>query len=108
MRLLPLSEIIATVLGAGSPSTQAVWKIYNLLVARFGDEYTVLINASRAALAEVVDAPIADAVVRVREGSVRVVPGFDGVYGKLDLDVGGSAQEPSRGSVRQLKLADFG
>ena len=107
MRLLPLSEIIATVLDAGSPSTQAVWKIYNSLVAKFGDEYTVLINASRAALAEVVDASIADAVVRVREGSVRVVPGFDGVYGRLDLDVGGFAEERRRGSVRQLNLADF-
>jgi uncharacterized protein (TIGR00375 family) len=107
MRLLPLSEIIATVLGAGSPSTQAVWKIYNLLVAKFGDEYNVLINASRAALADVVDEPIADAVVRVREGSVRVIPGFDGVYGTLDLDADGFAEEPRRGSVRQLNLADF-
>ena len=107
MRLLPLSEIIATVLGAGSPSTQAVWKMYNLLVAKFGDEYTVLINVSRAALAEIVDEPIADAVVRVREGSVRVVPGFDGVYGKLDLNVGDFAEEPRQGSVRQLNLADF-
>jgi uncharacterized protein (TIGR00375 family) len=107
MRLLPLSEIIATVLGAVSPSTKAVWKIYNLLVAKFGDEYTVLINASRAALAEVVDEPIADAVVRVREGSVRVVPGFDGVYGKLDLNVGDFAEKPRQGSVRQLNLADF-
>jgi uncharacterized protein (TIGR00375 family) len=107
MRLLPLSEIIATVLDAGSPSTQAVWKIYNLLVGRFGDEYTVLIDASRATLAEVVDESISDAVVRVRMGSIRVVPGFDGVYGKLDLDAGASEDERHGGSVRQLNLADF-
>jgi uncharacterized protein (TIGR00375 family) len=107
MRLLPLSEIIATVLGAGSPSTQAVWKIYNLLVGKFGDEYTVLIDASKSALAEVVDAAIADAVLRVRTGSIHVVPGYDGVYGKLDLGVGVSAEEPRRGRVQQLNLADF-
>jgi uncharacterized protein (TIGR00375 family) len=107
MRLLPLSEIIAAVLGAGSPSTQAVWKIYNLLVGKFGDEYTVLIDAPKAALAEVVEAPIADAVLKVRTGSARVVPGYDGVYGKLDLGVGGSAEEPRRGRVQQLNLADF-
>ena len=107
MRLLPLSEIIATVLGASSPATQAVWKVYNLLVGKFGDEYTVLINVSKAALAEVVDEPIADAVVRVRNGSIRVVPGFDGVYGKLDLDAGDFAVERRRGSVQQLNLADF-
>jgi uncharacterized protein (TIGR00375 family) len=107
MRLLPLSEIIATVLGASSPATQAVWKVYNLLVNKFGDEYTVLINVSKAALAQVVDEPIADAVVRVRNGSIRVVPGFDGVYGKLDLDAGDFAVERRRGSVQQLNLADF-
>jgi len=107
MRLLPLSEIVATVLGASSPSTQAVWKIYNLLVGKFGDEYTVLIDASKDALAEVVEAPIADAVLRVRTGAVRVVPGYDGVYGKLDLGVGGSTEEPRRERVQQLNLADF-
>jgi uncharacterized protein (TIGR00375 family) len=107
MRLLPLSEIIATVLGSASPSTQAVWKIYNLLVGKFGDEYTVLIDASKDALAEVVDVAIADAVLRVRTGSVRVVPGYDGVYGKLVLGVAGPAEAPHRGSVQQLNLADF-
>jgi len=107
MRLLPLSEIIATVLDAGSPSTQAVWKIYNLLVGKFGDEYTVLIDAPEDSLIEVVDAAIADAVLKVRTGSVRVVPGYDGVYGKLDLGVGVSAEESRRGRVQQLNLADF-
>jgi len=37
VRLLPLSEIIATVLNVDSPSTQAVWKIYNALIEKFGD-----------------------------------------------------------------------
>jgi len=107
MRLLPLSDIIATVLGVDSPSTQAVWKIYNSLIEKFGDEYTVLIDASKDALTDVAEAPIADAILRVREGSVSVVPGYDGVYGKLVLGVGASAEKPSRRRVQQLNLADF-
>ena len=107
MRLLPLSEIIATVLGGDSPSTQAVWKIYNSLIGKFGDEYAVLIDAPKDALTEVVEAPIADAILRVREGSISVVPGYDGVYGKLFLGVGSSAEKPSRRRVQQLNLADF-
>ena len=107
IRLLPLSEIIATVLGVDSPSTQAVWKIYNALVGKFGDEYTVLIDASKAALTEVAEAPIADAILKVRTGSVRVVPGYDGVYGKLVLEVGDSEEKPRGGRVQQLNLADF-
>ena len=107
MRLLPLSEIIATVLGVDSPSIQAVWKIYNSLIGKFGDEYAVLIDAPKDLLTEVVEAPIADAILRVREGSVSVVPGYDGVYGKLVLGVGASAEKSSRGRVQQLNLADF-
>jgi len=107
MRLLPLSEIITTVLNVDSPSTQAVWKIYNSLIHKFGDEYTVLIDASKEALNEVVEARIADAVLRVRVGSVSVVPGYDGVYGKLVLGEVVSEEKPRRERVQQMNLADF-
>ncbi len=107
MRLLPLSEIIATVLGVSSPSTQEVWKTYNLLVGKFGDEYTVLIEARDDALAEVVDPAVADAIVNVRTGAVHVIPGYDGVYGKLDLNTKDNVKQSKRGSVQQLNLADF-
>jgi PHP family Zn ribbon phosphoesterase len=84
-----------------------VWKIYNLLIGKFGDEYTVLTDASRDALNEVVEASIADAVLKVRAGSVNVVPGYDGVYGKLVLGEAVSAEKPRRGRVQQLNLAEF-
>jgi len=106
-RLLPLSEIIATVLNSGSPSTQAVWKIYNALVAKFGDEFTVLINASKEALSEVVDAQVADAIVKVRAGSISVIPGYDGVYGKLVLEAPVSAEKLRSRRVQQMNIADF-
>ncbi len=107
MRLLPLSEIIATVLNASSPSTQAVWKIYNVLIAKFGDEYTVLINTPKEALSKVVEEQIADAIVKVRTGSVTVIPGYDGVYGKLVLEAPVAAEKLRGGSVQQMNLTDF-
>jgi uncharacterized protein (TIGR00375 family) len=107
MHLLPLSEIIATVLGVDSPSTQHVWSIYNSLVARFGDEYNVLIDASREALTAVADEKIADAIIRVREGKVRVIPGYDGVYGQLIIYEGQTVQKADAQRVQQLNLTDF-
>ena len=107
MRLLPLSEIIATVLGTSSPFTQKVWSIYNQLIERFGDEYAVLIDASKDELNKIVDEKIAEAIVRVREGRVKVTPGYDGVYGKLVIFEENFSEKPFAGRVQQLNLTDF-
>jgi uncharacterized protein (TIGR00375 family) len=107
VRLLPLSEIIAAVLGVNSPSVQKVWNIYNVLIEKFGDEYTVLIDASKDALRAVVDEQVADAIVKVREGRVKVVPGYDGVYGRLVLPDDGPVTNHALRTVQQRNLADF-
>ena len=107
LRLLPLSEIIVAVLGVGSPSTRKVWNIYNQLVEKFGNEYTVLIDTSKDKLSKVVDEKIAEAIVRVRKGQVRVIPGYDGVYGKLIISNENFTEKPIPERVQQLNLTDF-
>ena len=106
-RLLPLSEIIATVLNSESPSTEKVWNIYNALVQRFGNEYNVLLDASADALNSVVDKSIEEAIVRAREGKLKVVPGYDGVYGKLIFSAENSEVKAVPDRVQQLNLTDF-
>jgi uncharacterized protein (TIGR00375 family) len=107
MHLLPLSEIIATVLGVTYPSTQKVWSIYNALVAKFGNEYAVLIDASKEEMLKIVNPKIAEAIIRVREGKAEVIPGYDGVYGQLLLFPEQKKPAPKREKVKQRSLADF-
>lgn len=110
MRLLPLSEIISAVLGVDSPSTQAVWKEYNTLVNKFGNEYAVLIDATKEELSTIVESSIANAIIGVREGTIKVIPGYDGVYGKIDLNQEhntSTAPKRQRMGIKQLNLADF-
>ncbi len=112
LRLLPLSEIIATVLGTDSPATQAVWKNYNSLVEKFGNEYTVLIDTPLEALAAVVDATIARSIVMVRNGNAKVTPGYDGVYGQLVLGADSRLvvkpkSKLPRETVKQMNMSDF-
>jgi len=108
LHLLPLSEIIATVLNSDSPSTQQVWSIYNKLVEKFGDEYSVLIDAPRDTLEAVADARIAEAIIRVREDRIRVVPGYDGVYGRpIIFEDEASTTKNISEKVQQLNLTDF-
>ncbi len=108
-RLLPLSEVIAAVIGTESPAIQAVWKPYMTLVNRFGNEYTVLLDAAKDEMASVVDPAIAEAVVRVREGTAKVTPGYDGVYGQLVLGVKAvkAKPKPAVTKVQQRSMSDF-
>lgn len=107
MRLLPLSEIISALLRVSYPGVQKVWKIYNALVEKFGDEYAVLIDASREEMAEIVDLKIAEAIVRVREGKAKVIPGYDGVYGQLVIFSGEKEKLLEKKRVKQRSLSDF-
>ena len=112
LRLLPLSEIIAAVLGTDSPSAQAVWKNYSLLTEKFGDEYTVLIDTPMEDLGKIVDAPMAEAIVKVRRGIAKVTPGYDGVYGQLDLGIQAPAASKPKPkhlheTIKQTNMSDF-
>jgi len=89
---------------------QKVWEIYNTLIARFGDEYTVLIDAPIEEMSRIIGPQIAEAIVRVREEKVKVIPGYDGVYGQLVIFEEQEKQEKPQkkaDKVRQHSLADF-
>ena len=107
MHLLPLSEIISTFLGVTYPGVQKVWTVYNSLVERFGDEYIVLIDAPREEMSKIVDPKIAEAIVRVREEKVKVIPGYDGVYGQLVICEGDKEKLLERETVKQRSLSEF-
>lgn len=107
VHLLPLSEIIAIVCGVDSPSTQKVWRFYNLLVDRFGSEYKVLIDAPRNDLSAVAGDEIAEAIFNVRLGKAKVLPGYDGVYGQPLLSNGQLVKKHLRRRIQQLSIADF-
>ncbi|MEJ2280372.1 MAG: endonuclease Q family protein [Candidatus Bathyarchaeota archaeon] len=106
-RLLPLSEIITAVLGVSYPGVKKVWSIYNLLIQKFGNEFTILIDITKEEICRVVDEQIAEAIVRVREEKSYVKPGYDGVYGQLVI-----FDESKKDVTRELKpkqksMADF-
>ncbi len=86
IRLVPLAELIADALGRG-PATKGVVTEYNRLTQELGSEIEILISAGLDALEKVAGEKLARAILKARAGDVEVEPGFDGVYGKVHVNV---------------------
>lgn len=83
--LVSLDQIIADALNVAGVGTKAVQKQYVELINRFGNEFNILLNASRQDIEATSSAEIAEGVMRVREGKVKIEPGYDGEYGVVKI-----------------------
>lgn len=83
--LIPLTEIISTVTGIDQLYSKKIWEIYNRLIKRFSSEFNVLLKADFGDLKEIVNEKLAELIIKVRNNSVVVNPGYDGVYGELSF-----------------------
>lgn len=83
--MLPLYEIISAVLEVNTLYSKRVVEQQDALIARFGSELNVLLDAQESDLKAAAGEAVARAIMRVRSGDVRYVPGFDGMYGMLAL-----------------------
>ncbi len=91
--LVPLHEILAQVLSQGV-DTKAVEEEYFRLVHRLGSEMQILLDLDVEDLAEV-SPRLARAVAKVRAGELRIQPGFDGQYGKVEIPLEEEVRTPS-------------
>ena len=82
--LIPLIEIIADALDVG-PATLTARKEYDKLIRAFGTEFNILLNVPKKEFDKHVSSKIATGIIKVRKGQVEVIPGYDGVYGKIHV-----------------------
>ena len=83
-RLIPLQEIISYSLKAGV-NTKRVSREYNGLTDHFSSELAVLLYASETDLLQVAGESLTSAIINARSGRVSIEPGYDGVYGSINL-----------------------
>ncbi|MBI4164049.1 MAG: DNA helicase UvrD [Candidatus Aenigmarchaeota archaeon] len=79
--VIPLSEIISFTIGTPNPASRKVWEIYHKLIEKFGSEFNVLADAKPEDMTQAVDKQISENIIRIRNGQVKILPGFDGIYG---------------------------
>jgi PHP family Zn ribbon phosphoesterase len=82
--LIPLTEIIADTRGVGSTG-KMVQQIYHDMLRKLGNEYFILMDAPIENIARSAGAVIAEGIQRMRDGKVRIRPGYDGVFGEVGI-----------------------
>jgi len=99
IHLIPLEEVIAEGLGV-KVGTKAVDAEYDRLIERGGSEFHILLDATPDELASFVPPRILEGIIRMRQGKVSIVPGHDGVYGKINLFPEEKEESESKGQMR--------
>jgi len=75
---------IADVFGVASTSSKRVAVEYDRLTDRLGNEFRLLLEKDVAEIAkESTDPRIAEAILSVRQGNVRLISGYDGIFGSV-------------------------
>ena len=90
--IIPLAELIASVVGVG-PSSKRVQGNVDQLVRDGHSEFGILLDEVEASLRERTDPEIAAAIIAMREGRVDRKPGYDGVYGTITVQTKGGPSQ---------------
>ena len=79
--VIPLQEILSTVLQS-TLTSKKTWQEYDKLINAFKDEFNVLLSVPLNELKKITTDNIAAAIIKNREGKIKIKPGFDGQYGE--------------------------
>lgn len=82
--MVPLMEILAEAYEVGVGSQRVVTS-YESIVTSLGSEFAILLKTPITQIAKVAGPRVAEAISKVRSGDIFIDPGYDGVFGKVQI-----------------------
>ncbi|MFH1307096.1 MAG: endonuclease Q family protein, partial [Candidatus Micrarchaeota archaeon] len=82
--IVPLRELVAMAIGTGV-NTKSVGIIYYKLIEKFGNEFSVLLEADVGEIKKI-EERAGKAIEAMREKKLKIEPGYDGKFGVVGLE----------------------
>ncbi len=106
---IPLQELIAASEGVSLESehklmSSKIWKEYARIISALGDEFRIMFEVSEEELRNAMTPQLVNLIMAVRQNKIKIIPGFDGVYGRIIFGTEEKMEERKHISKR---LEDF-
>ncbi len=72
------------------------------MIEKFGNEYSVLLKKNRDEIAQIANDEIAELIIKMRNNEIKVAPGYDGVYGRIELNRESEKETQSKTKVSYI------
>ncbi|MGD8342483.1 MAG: UvrD-helicase domain-containing protein [Desulfobacterales bacterium] len=82
--IIQLADILSEVMRVG-PRSKKVTRAYHSALDKLGSEFNILHNLETDAIEQAGIPLLAEAVRRMRQQEIKVIPGFDGQYGRIQI-----------------------
>ncbi len=84
IKLISLPKIISEAMGV-RVQTKKVKQEYRRLIDQGGNEFQILMDMEEKEMETFIPERIIEGILRVRQGRVKIQPGYDGLFGKVDI-----------------------
>jgi len=82
--IIPLVELVAFSIGTSVTSKKVV-AMYDRMIEKIGTEFYILLDAPIEKISAMAGAEIAETIASMRLNNIKLTPGYDGVFGKIEI-----------------------
>lgn len=84
IHIVPLIDILRSILMIKSKSSKTVSKAYNRLIQKYGNEYEILLDVPLEQLSTEYEGKLSKLLTLMRDDKISIIPGGGGIFGEIE------------------------